>query len=487
MNVRGLSVAFLAVLVLGGAALGLARCERSAPTATPAGPLGIGREPRTLAFDVADEGAGMRSLQIELVHAGGASVLATRSWPGSLLFAGETRPTKERVEVPIDPRSLQLAEGPATLRVTLRDWSWSGVFAGNETVLELPCPIDLRPPRVSIENGQTYLQRGGSGLVVYSLNEDVTRDGVDVGGHFHPAQPFPGSDPAQRRRLVLFALPHDAPENPPIRVVAEDAAGNRSAQGWQTFFKERRFADVSLNLSPAFFANKVSELAASRGIQGTDLVAAFQTINREGREADEKRVRELTRESAPERLWEGAFEQLRNSKVTSQFAERRSYFKDGAKISEATHFGYDLAVVAAGPITASNTGRVVFADDLGIYGGCVILDHGLGLFSLYGHLSRIDVRPGDSVKKGQVVGLSGATGLAGGDHLHFAILLHDTWVDPVEWWDPKWIREKIDVLLPEPGAPASAPASAASSPAAATSPPAPASAAPGAPAASPVR
>jgi murein DD-endopeptidase MepM/ murein hydrolase activator NlpD len=101
-------------------------------------------------------------------------------------------------------------------------------------------------------------------------------------------------------------------------------------------------------------------------------------------------------------------------------------------------------------VGASNAGRVVFADELGIYGNCVLIDHGLGVSSLYGHLSRIDVAPGDVVQRGQTIGLTGQTGLAGGDHLHFAILVGDTYVDPIEWWDPKWIRDHIDARLESP-------------------------------------
>jgi murein DD-endopeptidase MepM/ murein hydrolase activator NlpD len=145
--------------------------------------------------------------------------------------------------------------------------------------------------------------------------------------------------------------------------------------------------------------------------------------------------------------------------VTSQFAEKRSYFVDGQRVSQATHYGFDLATTMNSPVTASNSGKVVWSDDLGIYGGCVIIDHGFDLFTLYGHLSRIDVKPGDAVKRGQVIGLSGTTGLAGGDHLHFATLLGGVYVDPVEWWDPKWIREKVDALLaPAPPSVGAAPA-----------------------------
>jgi murein DD-endopeptidase MepM/ murein hydrolase activator NlpD len=139
---------------------------------------------------------------------------------------------------------------------------------------------------------------------------------------------------------------------------------------------------------------------------------------------------------------------MENSQVTSRFAEQRRYFVDGRRNSEATHYGYDLASTAAAPITATASGRVLYAGDLGIYGGCVLVDHGLGVTSLYGHLSRIDVEAGDSVRRGQQLGLSGATGLAGGDHLHFAILVGGTYVDPLEWWDPEWLRTHIEDRLP---------------------------------------
>ena len=113
------------------------------------------------------------------------------------------------------------------------------------------------------------------------------------------------------------------------------------------------------------------------------------------------------------------------------------------KVSEAIHFGYDLASTAGAPIEAANRGRVLYAGELGIYGNCVLLDHGLGLVSLYAHLSQIDVAEGDLVEKNQTLGRSGDTGLAGGDHLHYAMLVGDAYVDPTEWWDAKWVEEKV--------------------------------------------
>jgi len=458
VGVRALIAALVLAVLAAGAAVVVVRCEGQAPVIHPPNAITVGKEARPLVLEIEDEGSGLRQVRAVLVTEKGEAPLFARDYPGSVLTGGATRPSHEQVELSIDAKALGLHDGPAKLRVVARDWSWARLLQGNETTAEFPVTIDLKPPRIAIENGQTYLERGGTGLAVYTLSKPSTRDGVDVAGHFYPGRPFSKDG---LRRLAFFAIPHDIPPDPTIRVVAEDAAGNHAALGWATHLKERSFPDVTLNLSPQFLATKVPELAEAKGIDRADPIAAFQKINSEGRAADEARVREIVKASGDERLWSGAFEQLKNSKVTSHFAEKRSYFVDGRKISQATHFGYDLAVTVASPVTASNSGRVLFADDLGIYGNCVILDHGQGVTSLYGHLSRIDVAVGDLVRAGQPLGLSGSTGLAGGDHLHFAILVDDTYVDPVEWWDPKWIREKIDALLTSttgaPDAPAAAP------------------------------
>ena len=107
------------------------------------------------------------------------------------------------------------------------------------------------------------------------------------------------------------------------------------------------------------------------------------------------------------------------------------------------HLGYDLAVTQHVGVEASNDGRIVWAAPLGIYGNCVVVDHGYGLQTIYGHMSRIDVHEGDMVKRGQVMGLSGMTGMAGGDHVHFAMQLDGVQIDPKEWWDPHWIKDHI--------------------------------------------
>jgi len=116
---------------------------------------------------------------------------------------------------------------------------------------------------------------------------------------------------------------------------------------------------------------------------------------------------------------------------------------EGKVVGESVHEGVDLAANARSPIEASNKGIVVFTGALGIYGNTVIIDHGLGLFSLYAHLSSIDTTVGKTVAKGEKIGLSGMSGLAGGDHLHFSIMVGGKFVDPKEWWDPHWIKDNI--------------------------------------------
>jgi len=211
--------------------------------------------------------------------------------------------------------------------------------------------------------------------------------------------------------------------------------------------KERPLRTANITLPQSFLDNKVPELAQQEKLPAADPIETFQSINSKLRAENEARIRELVAGGASEKIWNGAFQQLYNSKVTSVFAERRSYFVGGTQVSQATHYGYDLAATANTPVTASNAGRVIFAGLLGIYGNCVLVDHGMGITSLYAHLSRMDVAAGASVSQGQTLGLSGQTGLAGGDHLHFAILVGDTYVDPVEWWDSKWVESHVESQL----------------------------------------
>jgi murein DD-endopeptidase MepM/ murein hydrolase activator NlpD len=139
--------------------------------------------------------------------------------------------------------------------------------------------------------------------------------------------------------------------------------------------------------------------------------------------------------------------------VQSAFADHRTYIYKGKDVDQQVHLGFDLASYAGTPIVASNRGKVLFAEELGIYGNTVIIDHGMGVQSLYAHLSSIEVKPNDMVEKEQQLGRSGMTGMAGGDHLHFTMLVNGQMVNPVEWWDSHWIEDRILRKLRDAGAP----------------------------------
>jgi murein DD-endopeptidase MepM/ murein hydrolase activator NlpD len=139
--------------------------------------------------------------------------------------------------------------------------------------------------------------------------------------------------------------------------------------------------------------------------------------------------------------------------VFSNFAETRTYLYRGRPVDTQVHVGFDLASTKQSPVPAANAGQVAFAGPLTIYGNTVILDHGLGLQTLYAHLSTLAIKEGDAVTKGQELGRSGTTGLAVGDHLHFEVLVSGTSVTPIEWWDGRWIRDRVNKPLKDAGLP----------------------------------
>lgn len=468
------------VLVVGTVALAVLawqRLESSPPGVTGPEAILLGREAAEVRLMVREEGMGLKRITATLVDPSGEKPLLDDAIRGDWM---EGSPEHEReIVLRLDPGELGLEEGEALLRIRAEDWSWRG----NRGELVIPVEVDRTPPRVAVRTGLTYVDQGGSAAVVYELSGDAVRDGVEVVGEhgsvFYPGYPFPGSDPdvspatetatetasaaeieagrpapsrqprpdRGRRRVALFAVDRDAGGDASIAVVAADRAGNESRAGWNVVLRPRVFPSGDVNLPASFLRDVVPRLAEAEGIDATDPVRAFEQINTKMRAANERTIREQLAVSVPRPLWSGGFLQLANSKVTSRFAEARVYRVEGRPISSAIHYGYDLASLSGASVPAANAGVVRYAGDLGIYGQCVLVDHGLGVASLYGHLSSLDVREGDEVSRGQRLGSSGATGLAGGDHLHFAILVGPTYVDPLEWWDPKWVREHVMVKL----------------------------------------
>lgn len=391
-----------------------------------------------LKISVTDAGKGLSTVVVRASQGGRTFDLAGNTWEGPL-FPWQSSASEYTVDLG-DWKQHGLRDGGFELLVTAADHANLWWFR-RTTESRRSLRFDSLPPRIEVLSGQHYLRQGGSETVLYRLSESDATSGVQVGDRRFVGVPV-GGDP--HLRLAIFALAYDQPAEAPITLWAVDTAGNRSqTRFWYKTFSQN-FRRRDIEVTDQFIASVAPEILSHAGVQAAPTpLDTFLTINRELRVRDNARIEELTRTASPELLWDQPFLQLSNSKVEAVFADRRSYFYQGRKVDEQTHLGFDLASLAQTVAEASNRGRVVFADYLGIYGNTVILDHGLGLYSLYAHLSSLAVEPGQLVERGQAVGRTGQTGLAGGDHLHYSMVVQGVQVNPVEWWDPEWVRLRV--------------------------------------------
>ena len=210
-----------------------------------------------------------------------------------------------------------------------------------------------------------------------------------------------------------------------MQVTATDFAGNQAVAGLAYHINARRFKEDRIRISDGFLNRKMPEFTSIVGASaGDQLLDIFLRVNRDLRKANYEALTRVTAKSDAERYWKGPFLRLPRSANRANFADHRTYIYNGQKIDEQNHMGIDLASVQQSPVPAGNRGKVVFADTLGIYGMTVVLDHGFGLFSMYSHLSHMSVDNGQMVAKGDIIGKTGITGLAGGDHLHYGMLVY---------------------------------------------------------------
>ena len=336
-----------------------------------------------------------------------------------------------------------LRTGMAKVRVTAeREGTW--LRRPSPTVSEVELPVRLSPPTLQVQSTFHYTAQGGSELVVYRVGEGAVRDGVQAGSWWFPGFAVPGSNDKQQR-FAFFAIPYDMGDPSGIRLVAIDDVGNRAEAGFIDKFTPRPPKTDTIEVSDKFMNKVVPEIMSQTpevADQG-NLLANYLEINRNLREKNAETLIELGRKSEQKFLWSEAFLPMMNAAIKAAFADRRTYVHNGKPVDQQDHLGFDMASVERDAIRASNSGKVVLARYFGIYGNAVVIDHGYGLQSLYGHLSSIAVKEGDMVKRDQELGRSGQTGLAAGDHLHFTMLLQGLAVNPIEWWDPHWIQDRI--------------------------------------------
>ena len=346
----------------------------------------------------------------------------------------------------------ELAQGSATIVVHATRSILFGLRQ-RESSARLDVEARFDPPRLAVLSSLHYVNHGGAELIAYRVTPPDSVSGVRVGDRMFPGYPASAAgvpDADDSMRVALFGLLYDQELDTPMRLFARDEAGNEAEIEFDHRIFPRRFRRSRIAISDPFLERVVPDIVDRSEEFHTlplppdaGLLEQYLAVNGGLRRLNDERIKALAEDTSAERLWTGPFRQLGNSQVESGFADHRTYSYDGREVDQQVHLGFDLAATAHVPILTSNTGRIVWADYLGIYGNCVIVDHGLGLQSLYAHLSSINVRAGDVVAIDDELGLSGMTGLAGGDHLHFAILLHGWPISPIEWWDPHWIEDRI--------------------------------------------
>ncbi|RMG03245.1 MAG: M23 family metallopeptidase, partial [Nitrospirae bacterium] len=351
------------------------------------------------------------------------------------LLRAEQDISEKTYSLKVKPRSLGLNEGKAVVILKAR----GGWF--RKTDLSQDALIDTVPPKLSLIHSPSVLRQGMAGVV---LLKATGADDVYVKNNDRVFKGYPLQE-NNNEYIVMVGASYDQPIKSPFYAISEDAAGNRSVKTLPTLVKIGKHKQSRINISDDFLRRVILPLTNTE--PDGDLVKAFREVNEAWREKDAEKLREICSGSKGEKLWNGRFLQLKNSKVMAVYGDKREYLYSGKVISRSVHLGYDLASVSHADVEAANGGIIKYAGELGIYGNTVIIDHGFGLMSLYGHLSEIDVQEGQEVKKGEIIAKTGSTGLAGGDHLHFGVLVNGVEVSPIYWWDGRWIERNIERYL----------------------------------------
>ena len=399
---------------------------------------------QTFTLKAWDTGRGLRAVKVSYAGGGkeGTILDETFSFDGFLNGKGVHSYEKEFV---IDTKGLQLTQDTINLTVQAWDYSKKNGGDGNTAVITHTMTLDTIPPAISPLSQMHNINQGGTGLVVYKTSSDTSESGIYVGDVFFKG--YPANDAGDSEtHVVYFAIPYNITKSPAIKLWAKDKAGNTATSTFNYLVKRINFKTDDINLSDSFLQKVSSYFSEDIDTSSSD-IDNYLKINKEFRKKDNALIYDLMKDVSPDKLWDGSWLCLRNAENKARYADHRRYLYKGKLVDEQDHLGIDLASVANDPIAAENNGKILFAEKNGIYGNMVVIDHGQGIASLYGHLNDILVTKGQEVKKGDIIGHTGQTGLAGGDHLHVSILVQGVFVNPIEWWDDHWIKDNVTSKL----------------------------------------
>ena len=418
------------------------------PAVTFLTPFDVVGSKTALRLHIEDLRSGLEHLSVTIHQDGEQYVLMDRTFESPRWLTPWKGGPEKRFDldlVPYADRVIPRKEGSAALIIIAEDYSWRRMLGGNSQNIVHEFRTKFRPPRLERLSSRHVINQGGAELVRYRVSDDAVHHGITVGDSFYPGYPVPGSGD----HFAMLAFPFAETESIPIVLVAKDTAQNESEVPVPYDLVTKAWRQRKIDIDDAFIRRAVRPLIEQNPEidASNDLLDDFLAVNTTLRNITNQRLIEIAKDTHPKRFWSNAFLQMSNSQVQALFADRRDYFYYGRKVDTKYHLGYDLAATKNYPVEAANTGVVIFAGDLGLYGNTVVIDHGYGLQSVYGHLASITVAVADDVEKGNIIGYTGSTGMAGGDHLHFGMLLHGQPVNPLEWWDHRWVKLHIDDRL----------------------------------------
>lgn len=383
---------------------------------------------RPFTITASDEESGIRSVTVTVTQGQRRSDVLRRVYD----------PPRPQVTEHFNLEGSELRGGAFEMQVAAYDGSLANLGAGNTTRVTRRMLLDLTAPSIKPLTPAHYVRQGGVGLVIYEVNKDAARSGVMVGDVF-----YPGYKQKSGQYACLFAFPRDLEaENFKPRLYVEDAAGNERFGFFVNMAIKRRFREERVDVSDEFLAARLPAFA-NLFPEVRDPIDRFKKLDTELRRQNDATLADLAAKTAHDPLWDGAFIYMPRSVVRGSFGADRVYTYKGEEIARQRHMGIDLSSVPKAPVPAANNGKVVFAGPLGVYGNAVVVDHGMGVQSLYANLSSVAVKVGDEVKKGDLVGATGTSGLAPGDQVHFAMYLDGQPVIPIEWWDGHWLEDNV--------------------------------------------
>jgi murein DD-endopeptidase MepM/ murein hydrolase activator NlpD len=378
---------------------------------------------------------GVRHVTAYIEQGGARFPLLDQSNPSHRILWRRNQPAQKIAFEAGKSKAPNLKDGEARIVVEAQ----ADDFRGAAETASLPVKVILEAPRITADGEQHYINQGGMELAVMTPGGSWSEAGVKVGDHRFRSFPLPGHP---EQRFAMFAYPWDQVDEVAPVVYARNQAGTEAtAKFWYKLFP-KKFRARDLAIDDAQMQAMIAKIDPGGTLApGPDTLSRFLKINGDLRRKNNQQLADLRLKTEEKILWNGPF--LHWGKEESMFADVRNYIYQGKKIDQQVHLGFDLSDTQNAPVHVANDGRVVHAGDLGIYGNCVVVDHGYALQSVYGHLNRVDVKVGDMVKKNQSLGVAGATGLALGVHVHFSMQIDGVQVNPREWWDEHWIHDRI--------------------------------------------